>query len=132
MDLTAREGGDNFVPPLAMTMKDRHDEPATKGDLAELGRELDERFERFDQRLDRADKSLVQLRQDFKTFKDELEQKAEALHEETRRHFDVVAEKIHHDAIGARKDDIELLKGRRDDHERRIGRLEKSAGLIAA
>jgi archaellum component FlaC len=111
-----------------MKMKDEHNEPATKGDIAELRQEVDERFARLDQRVERVEKSVIQVSQEIETLRDE----AEALHEETRRHFDVVAEKFFHDAIGAHKDEIESLKDGKADHERRIRRLEKSAGLIAA
>jgi predicted RNase H-like nuclease (RuvC/YqgF family) len=105
-------------------MKDQHNEPATQVDIAELRLDI----ERLDQRVERVEKHVVQLSQGIETFKDE----AAALHEETRRHFDVVAEKFFHDAIGAHKDEIESLKDGKADHEWRIRRLEKSAGLVAA
>jgi prefoldin subunit 5 len=118
-----------------MTMKDQHNEPATKGDIAELRHGIDDRFDGIDRRVDRVEerierleRNIVQLSQDVESFEEE----AAALHEETRRYFDVVAEKIFHDAIGARKDEIESLKDGKADHERRIRRLERSAGLIAA
>lgn len=107
-----------------MMMKDQRDQPATQGDITEVRQDI----ERLEQRIDRVEKKVVQLSHDIESFKEE----AAALHEETRRHFDVVAEKFFHDAIGAHKDEIESLKDGKADHERRIRRLEKTAGLVAA
>gem|GEM_PF-4108430 len=45
--------------------------------------------------------------------------------EETKRHFDVKTEQLRHDYLGAHKDEVEVLKDARKDHERRIVRLEK-------
>ncbi len=61
-----------------------------------------------------------------------LEHKLDKYKDEIMRHFDVVAENIRHDLLGAKSDEIELLKDTHHDHERRIRRLERSAGLIAA
>lgn len=55
--------------------------------------------------------------------------KAEA--EETRRHFDVVAEDLRHDVFGAYNDKIVDLGRDLRRHEHRINRLEKRAGIIA-
>jgi hypothetical protein len=49
--------------------------------------------------------------------------------EETRRHFDVVAENIHVDVAGANADEISLIKNKQDDHEDRIVDLERTAGV---
>jgi hypothetical protein len=49
--------------------------------------------------------------------------------EETRRHFDVVAENIHVDVAGANADEISLIKNKQDDHEDRIVDLERSSGI---
>lgn len=55
-----------------------------------------------------------------------LEQKMEKGFEETKQHFDVVAENIHYDMLkGALNDKVE-------QHEDRIVRLEQRAGLAAA
>jgi hypothetical protein len=51
--------------------------------------------------------------------------------EETRRHFDVVAENIHVDVAGANADEISLIKNKQDGHEDRIVALERSAGAPA-
>jgi archaellum component FlaC len=128
VELTAGDGSDSFVSPLTMMMKDQHNEPATKGDIAEL----EERIGRVDQRVDRVEKHVVQLSQDLVALKDELQEQERALHEETRRHFDVLAEQLFHQALGAHKDEIESLKDGKADHERRIRRLEEAAGVIAA
>ncbi|MDD5041942.1 MAG: hypothetical protein PHX87_06110 [Candidatus Peribacteraceae bacterium] len=56
----------------------------------------------------------------FKTFKDEI-----------LRHFDLAVETIRHDLVGANRDEILQMKDKSQDHERRIVRLERSAGLPA-
>ncbi len=45
------------------------------------------------------------------------------------RHFDVTVEKIRHDLHGANRDEIEVLKDSKADHEQRIVHLEKHAGV---
>jgi len=45
--------------------------------------------------------------------------------------FNVVAENIHHDTAGANKDEIEVLKDSRQNHEKRIIKLEKHTSLVA-
>ncbi|OGJ55976.1 hypothetical protein A3D88_01095 [Candidatus Peribacteria bacterium RIFCSPHIGHO2_02_FULL_52_16] len=47
-------------------------------------------------------------------------------------HFDVVAENMHHDLLGAHKDKIGVLSDRSDKHEKRIAKLEQHTELIAA
>lgn len=47
------------------------------------------------------------------------------------RHFDLTVETIRHDLLGANRDELELIKDRNRDHERRISVLERSAGLVA-
>lgn len=67
---------------------------------------------------------------DVDLLRQEFEQKLDTVKEEIMRHFDVVVETIRHDLLGANRDDIELLKDGRTDHERRIRRLERSTGII--
>ena len=80
------------------------DQPATKGDLANLESRLETNFN----------------------------DKLDAFKNEILRHFDIIAENLRHDALGARSDEIEVLKDSKKDHERRLTRLEQSAGLIVA
>jgi hypothetical protein len=61
----------------------------------------------------------------------ELERKVEAFKDEILRHFDVIVEDLRHDLIGARSDEIEVLKDGRRNHEERLRRLERSVGLVA-
>ena len=77
----------------------KENQPATKGDLADLKREL--------------------------------ELKLDGFKEEILRHFDVIVEDLRHDLIGARSDEIEVLKDGRRNHEERLRRLERSVGLVA-
>ena len=69
---------------------------------------------------------------DLCELEDRLMRKMAANKEEIMRHFDVVAERLFHDLAGAHRDEIEILKDRKDDHERRIRHLERAAGLLAA
>jgi len=52
--------------------------------------------------------------------------------DEIMNHFDVVAENMHHDLLGAHKDKIGVLSDRSEKHEKRIAKLEQHTGLIAA
>jgi hypothetical protein len=90
-----------------MTMKDRHNEPATKGDIAELRQELHD--------------DLKNMRRENAVF-----------HKELMRQLGVIDEQLRHDVLGAGNDRIVSLRSSMDDHEQRIRQLEKSAGLIAA
>lgn len=49
--------------------------------------------------------------------------------EEIIRHFDVAVEDIRHDLLGARRDEVELLKDGHSDHELRLKRVERHVGL---
>ena len=111
-------------------MADDDTAPATKGDLAALalktdvaalrkdvtalGKELSDRLDGHDRQFETLLKAM----------------KAEG--EETRRHFDVVAEKIHGDVAGANKDEIEVLKDTDANHDRRIEAIEGHLGLPSA
>ena len=118
MDLTAREGDDNLFPHFPMIMKDRHNEPVTKGYLAEL------------QLATQSD--LKELRQELHEELKDLRRENAVFHQELMEQLGVIDERLRHDVLGAGNDRIESLKNSREDHERRIRRLEKTAGLIAA
>ena len=60
---------------------------------------------------------------------DDLRAFIEQQAEETRRHFDVVAENIHHDVAGANRDEITLLQDKQHDHEERLAAVEQKIGL---
>jgi hypothetical protein len=92
-------------------MKERHDEPVTKADLAELRRGI---------------------QADLNELRDEIDRKIESAKDEIIRHVGVLDENMRRDVFGARAEEIADLEESRVDHERRIRRLEKSAGLIAA
>jgi len=84
----------------------QQDEQSTKTDVAAVRDELKE--------------EIAELRRDI-----------ELSTLEVKRHFDVVIEDLRHDLLGARSDEVEVLKDSRKDHERRIRRLERKAGLLA-
>jgi len=46
-------------------------------------------------------------------------------------HFDLLIENIRHDLTSANREEIELLKDARANHETRIGALERAVGLPA-
>jgi hypothetical protein len=48
---------------------------------------------------------------------------------EVKRHFDVAVEDIRHDLEGANRDEIDVLKDSKRDHEKRITRLEQNVGV---
>lgn len=48
--------------------------------------------------------------------------------QETRVHFDAVAETIHQDLSGANKDEIAGIQNTQNNHEDRITNLEERAG----
>lgn len=68
---------------------------------------------------------------DLAQLRDELDRKIESFKDEILRHFDVAVENIRHDLTGALRDAIEIAKDLKDNHERRIRRLERAAGLVA-
>ena len=48
------------------------------------------------------------------------------------RYFDVVAENMRHDLVGAHRDQVEVLKDKSKNHEERIKALERSKGFSLA
>ena len=58
-----------------------------------------------------------------------VEEGMAAMEERLMRHFDLTVETIRHDLLGANKDRIELHRDKLTDHEGRLVRLERHAGL---
>lgn len=81
--------------------------PATQADLQQVRAEMIRRFTTVDEQFQRVFEHI-----DRKT-------------EEIMRHFDVVAEQLRHDAMGANRDDIEGVKDR-------VAQLEQHCGLVAS
>ncbi len=114
------------------------DEPLTKADIAQLvtivGR-VDQRMHGVEHKIEDISQKVGTLEHRFDGLEhrfDHFLAKVEEFKDEVTRHFDVVVEDLRHDLIGARSDEVEVLKDGRRDHEKRIRRLEKGAGLIAA
>ena len=89
--------------------------------IAQLKRSMDSRFRRVDQRFTRIDQRFGQVDLEFRRLRAEVRQQSE----QTRRHFDVVAESL--------RDDLQLFaeairtnSERLDDHEIRLRRLERT------
>lgn len=59
---------------------------------------------------------------------DDLRAFVEQQAEETRRHFDVVAENIHQDVAGANRDEITLIQDKQHDQEERMSIVEQKVG----
>jgi hypothetical protein len=59
------------------------------------------------------------------TYYSQTQEQIAEMEERMMRHFDLTVETIRHDLLGANKDKIE-------NHEDRIGRLERHTGLLAA
>jgi predicted nucleic acid-binding Zn-ribbon protein len=82
--------------------------PATKNDIAMLMDEIGKLYDANEK------------------WKDEILEANEKWKDELKKHFDVIAENIHHDMLkGALNDKVE-------QHEDRIQNLEQHTGLIAA
>jgi len=93
-------------------------EPMT---IAQLKRSMDSRFRRVDQRFTRIDQRFGQVDLEFRRLRAEVRQQSE----QTRRHFDVVAESL--------RDDLQLFaeairtnSERLDAHDVRLRRLERT------
>lgn len=68
---------------------------------------------------------------DIRYLRTEVNAKFEMHTAEIKRYFDLAVETIRHDLLGANRDQIEVLKDRSANHERRIRGLEAAAGLAA-
>jgi hypothetical protein len=55
---------------------------------------IDERFDRVDERFDRVDAEFVKVREEMREFHTAVEARIREEHETTRRHFDVMVEKV--------------------------------------
>lgn len=114
-------------------MKDRDNEPVTKADFAELRRGLQDDLKGLRQEVQGDLRDLRQeLHADLNELRDDIDQKIESAKDEIMRHVGVLDENMRRDVFGARAEEIADLEESRVDHERRIRRLEKSTGLIAA
>lgn len=71
-----------------------------------------------------SDDTTPATKADLKALERRLEGKMDAKTEEILRHFDIVAEDIRHGALGANRDEIEVLKDRIGDHEVRLQVVE--------
>ena len=101
-----------------MFMKDQHNEPVTKGYLAEL------------QLATLSD--LKDLRQELHEELKDVRRENAVFHRELMQQLAVIDERLRHDLLGAGNDRMVSLRSSMDDHERRIQRLEKSSGVMAA
>ena len=98
--------------PTTKPINDDDNQPLTKGDLNSLESRMDAKFDAVDIKFD----AVITL------IKDQAE--------ETRQHFDVVAENIHKDVAEANQDEITLIKDQQIPNlDTRTQALEKTTGL---
>ena len=83
-------------------------------------RSVDRRFDRSDRRFDRLDRRTKANTSGLRRLRDEVRRSAE----ETRRHFDVIAESLR-DGIRILAESLGVYTPRVDDHGVRIARLEQ-------
>lgn len=80
------------------------------------------------------DNTAPATKADLAAVKEELGAMREAMtadKEEIIRHFDVIAEHIHHEMASANREEIDILKDMKKDHETRITTVERVVGLRA-
>ncbi len=92
--------------------------PATKSDINSMNEKIEY--------LIGAVSNLYKANKDWK---DKIIESMKDSKDEITRHFDVTVENIRHDLKGANRDEIEVLKDSKTDHEQRIVHLEKRAGV---
>ena len=107
MDLTAGNGGYILYPLFPMATDTS---PATKADIASLRVDFDA------------------LRGDVAAFRTEMLNRFD----EERRFTAVMFEQLKHDVLGAIGDFVSVERDKQNNHERRIQRLERIAGVAAA
>ena len=69
--------------------------------------------------------AVANMKTEISDLRVEIDEKIAASEDRMVHQFHVIAEKIHHDAIGANRDEIEVVKDR-------VTRLERHTGLIKA
>ncbi|MFH0770977.1 MAG: hypothetical protein V1926_06445 [Candidatus Peregrinibacteria bacterium] len=92
--------------------------PATKKDSAMLMESIGKLYDDIHEFKDDVSGKITDL-------KGEIEEKIAASEDRVKRHFDVVAEDLRHDVLGANRDEIESIKDR-------VIRIERHVGLRAA
>ncbi len=66
------------------------------------------------------------LREEMKEMKEEIFEEMDRRTEDTKRHFEVVAEQLVHDVRGMQRDEDSHLRAKVSDHEKRLVRLERA------
>ena len=97
--------------------------PATKADVTAL---------KTDVTMLKTDVTAIKV--DITALQDAIEaihRKIDEKHEETMRHFDVVAEKMFHDFAGITKDALGVSRDRCDDLDRRTTIIECHLGMAS-
>jgi hypothetical protein len=96
--------------------------PATKGDVKDIHNKMSSMEKRLDKKMDTLEKHMENK---MDTLEKHMYVQMDKRQAELMRYFNVVAENIHHDAIGANTDEIEVIKDR-------VTRLERHTGLATA
>ncbi|OGJ64413.1 hypothetical protein A3C37_01475 [Candidatus Peribacteria bacterium RIFCSPHIGHO2_02_FULL_53_20] len=97
--------------------------PATQEDVRLLRVDLHGFVDNVLQQLDGLYVVISDLRGETSDLRVGIDEKISASEDRMVQQFHVIAEQIHHDAIGANRDEIEVVKDR-------VTRLERHTGLV--
>ena len=85
---------------------------------------VDERFARIDERFDRIDERFARMDERFARMEERIDRRLREEHETTRRHFDVMVERIEA-SVRIVAEGHHHLRTVLDDHEVRLQAIEK-------
>ena len=132
VDLTGASGRPIIRFPIT-TMKDSNT-PATKADIQEVLRKVDERFDGLDGRIDGLDERIDGLDERVDGLDKGLNERIDGLDKKLDgidRQLRILVERTHHDLGEASHDAEEVLKDHDACLEKRVERLEEAVGLTA-
>lgn len=108
--------------------------PATKADIQDLDRQviqLDTKVDGLDKKIGQLDTRVDQLERRLTEVASSFDSKLMNFAEEIKRHFDVIAEDLRHDVIGANRDEVLSIVDKQQQNSDRIRHLEQLAGMPA-
>ena len=112
----------HLMPKTSPSAATKADVRMLQQDIRKLEQRVDARIERMERRI--GDK-MEKLDQRVDTRMQQMEQRIMS-------RFDVLMENLVHDFRGAHKDKIEIHQDKLKNHDARIDRLERQAGLVAS
>ncbi len=102
-------------------------QPATKGDLADLRESLREELQV--DIVTATDSVKSELRGEIQKTSKELRSEMKQMEERMIQHFDVVAENIHRDVAGANRDEILAIQDKIQQHDTDIAGIKHKVGI---